>query len=157
MGKTQDPFHFSGWRWCKVAHNGMQKCFLLECALSSLSHTVKYKSRYLGPYTQLQVYIFPLYYVGSLWLTRTQLKECWTQKECNPWEKHADRRVLANEKIPDFLWHSGFFFGNARMEGMLHTNLHHKSVMPLPMNSQSQEIGAKPIMLRPGMPRVRFG
>lgn len=60
-------------------------------------------------------------------------------KNATPGKSTADRRVLANEKIPDFLSPFGIFFflGNARVEGMLHTNPHHESVMLLPVNSLS--------------------
>lgn len=75
----------------------------------------------------------------------------------------ADRRVLANEKLPDFLMQFGIFFfflGNARVEEM---NVAHQSP------SQECEAASSEFtvprassslvnfMLRPGMPRVRFG
>lgn len=124
----------------------MHKYLQLERALSPLSHTVKYKSRYLGLYVQLQVCILSI----LCWVPMTHQQNM-IERMPNSYKKNAtlgkstaDGRVLANEKNTRFFYtHSGFFFlGNARVEGMLHTNLHHESVMLLPVNSLSQEIGA---------------
>ena len=142
MGKTHAPFHFSGWRRCKVAHNGMLKCLLLECALNLVSHTIKCKSRYLGPYAQLQVCIFSLYYVGSLWLSSwTWGKECQTHKR-RMWS--MGRAWLTGEYLPMRKYHifyavRDFFRQRKRKEWMVHLKLHHKNVMLLPVNSLSQE------------------
>lgn len=66
----------------------------------------------------------------------------------------ADRRVLANEKTPEFFMQD--FFRPCKSGGTLPANLQARNDILLPVNLLVQEAGPSHISPRPGMPQVRF-
>lgn len=56
----------------------------------------------------------------------------------------ADRRVLANEKIPEFFMQLRIFFRPCRSGGTLPANLQPRNDMLLPVNLLVQEVEAYP-------------
>lgn len=97
MNKWEKPkvhFLFSGWRQWKVAHDKIQKCLLLECALGPLSHHM----------LRCRDGLFSLTVVGPC---DSQIENVWKnagthgRKMWLPGKSTADRRMCANEKTPD--------------------------------------------------------
>lgn len=94
MGKAPSALHLSGWRWWKVAHDKIQKCVLLECALGPLSH-------------HLLCFTDGLFFFTVVGPCDSQIEDIWKnavfiQEKCDALGKaKLTRECLPVEKTPD--------------------------------------------------------